>query len=179
MVDPIEDDVVEFRFTEDFGGIRSGETLRFPAAGNENVRSYLPVEARGAKVVAVDGHGRPALLRNTVGDGEAVLCTYPLEHLAAAGARVNPEDSYRIYDALADVAGVARRVTSGDPRVLTDTLVHADGRRFAWFVSEHDGEATVTPDTRGAALRTLSGESVTSVTLPPFGVRVFELVARS
>jgi endo-1,4-beta-mannosidase len=176
LIEPITDDTVEFRFTEDFGGIRAGETLRFPVAGGPNARAYLPVEARGAKVVAVDGHGRPALLRNAVGSGETVLCTYPLEHLAALGARVNPEDSYRIYDALADLAGVTRRLTSGDPRVLADTLVHADGRRFAWFVSEHDGETTVTPDTRGAALRTLSGESVTTVTLPPYGVRVFELV---
>jgi endo-1,4-beta-mannosidase len=196
MVDPIADDVAEFRFTEDFGSIKVGETLRFPVAGNANVRAYLPVEPRGAKVVAVDGHGRPALLRNAVGrgrssptrrptgderprSGETVLCTYPLEHLAAVGAQVNPEDSYRIYDALADIAGVARRVTTGDPRVLADTLVHADGRRFAWFVSEHADETTVTPDARGAVLRELSGESVETFTLPPFGVRVVELVAQS
>jgi hypothetical protein len=45
-----------------------------------------------------------------------ILCTYPLEYLAAAGHRVNPEPTHRIYDALAVVAGVRRTVTLDDPK---------------------------------------------------------------
>ncbi|GAA3517315.1 glycoside hydrolase 5 family protein [Actinocatenispora rupis] len=175
LTNPIADDVVEFTFQEDFGSIRSGEVLRFAVAGNENSRAFLPVEARGAKVVATDQHGNPALLRNAVGSGETILCTYPLEHMAAVSARVNPEQTYRIYDALAAVAGVERTVTVDDPRVFTDTLVHTDGSRFVWFVSQHDTEATVTPSTTGTLRPLGGGEPVTTVTLPAYGVGVFEL----
>ncbi|HEY3505650.1 MAG TPA: cellulase family glycosylhydrolase [Actinocatenispora sp.] len=175
LTNPIDDDVVELTFAEDFGSIAAGEVLRFTVAGNENSRAYLPVVARGAKVVATDQHGNPALLRNAVGSGETILCTYPLEHMAAVSARVNPEQTYRIYDALAAVAGVERAVTVDDPRVFTDTLVHADGRRFVWFVSQHDGEATVTPTVTGTLRPLGGGDAVTAVTLPAYGVGVFEL----
>ncbi|MGA8115905.1 MAG: cellulase family glycosylhydrolase [Actinocatenispora sp.] len=173
---PIDDDVVELTFADDFGGIRAGEVLRFRAAGNANSRAFLPVEARDAKVVAVDQHGNPALLRHTVGAGETILCTYPLEHMAAVLGRVNPEETHRIYAALAEVAGIERRVTVDDPRVFADTLVHDDGRRFVWLVSQHADEATVSPRTAGGTLRPLGGGDVlTEVTLPPYGVGVFEL----
>ncbi|WP_163572049.1 glycoside hydrolase 5 family protein [Fodinicola feengrottensis] len=172
LVQPIVDDVVEMTFTDDFGSIAAGEVLRFRTAGNENSRAYLPVQARDAKVVAVDAYGRPALLRHATGSGETVLCTYPLEYLASANQDVNPEPTYRIYDALARIAGVARELVVDDPRVLTDTLVHADGRRFGWFVSQHPTEVTIRPE---VPLRTLAGEPVDDVTLPPFGVQVLEI----
>ena len=176
LVSPIEDDVVEFRFTDDFGSIGAGEVLRFATAGNENSRAYLPLTPRDAKVVAVDAHGRPALLRHATGAGETILCTYPLEYLASARAAVNPEPTYRIYDALAQVAGVRRELTVADPRVFTDTLVHADGRRFGWFVSQHADEVTVRPETTSALVPLGGGPAVPTVTLPPFGAAVFELV---
>lgn len=174
--DPIDTDEVELTFTEDFGSVRAGEALRFAVAGNEHSRCRLPVIATDAKVIAVDAGGRPSLLRNAVGDGATVLCTYPLEHMAANSARVNPEDTHRLYDALAVVAGVRRHVVVDDPLVFTDTLVHEDGRRFAWFVSEHDAPVTVRPLVGGASLRTLDGGTpVTEVSLPAYGVQVLEL----
>lgn len=176
LVSPIADDEVEFHFTDDFGSVKAGEVLRFATGGNENSRAFLPVQPRDAKVVAVDGHGRPALLRHATGTGETILCTYPLEYLASARAAVNPEPTYRVYDALAEVAGVRRELVVDDPRVFTDTLVHADGRRFGWFVSQHAEEVTVRPRT-GARLVTLGGgPAVDTVTLPPFGAAVLELV---
>ncbi|BCJ29055.1 beta-mannosidase [Actinocatenispora sera] len=174
---PIDDDVVEFTFTEDFGGIKTGETLRFAAAGNENSRAYLPVRANGATVVATDQHGNPALLRYRVGAGETILCTYPLEHMASKQGRVNPEDTHRIYDALATVAGVSRAVTVDDPSVFTDVLEHTDGRRFVWFVSQHAAEHKVTPVLPGGGtLRPIGGgEPVSQFTLPAYGVGVYAL----
>jgi endo-1,4-beta-mannosidase len=163
---PIEDEIVELTFVTEFGGLPKEEVLRFRAGGNEHSRAYLPVEPRSAEVVAVDGRGRPALLRK----GNRVLCTYPLEHMAEANGQVNPEPTYRIYDALATVAGIERAVRTDDPRVLADTMSHVDGRRFAWLVSQHPDELTVTPS--GATLRTLDGEPVTAVTLAPYGVQV-------
>jgi hypothetical protein len=166
---PFEDEVVELTFVAEFGGIPRGEVLRFRAGGNEHSRAFLPVEPRGAEVVAVDGRGRPALLSYL----NRVLCTYPLEHMAAMNGQVNPEPTYRIYDALASVAGVDRTVRTGDPRVLAETMTHVDGHRFAWLVSQHPGEVTVTPTLSGATLHTLDGgEPVTEVTLAPYDVRV-------
>jgi len=169
LVHPIEDDHVELRFTQDFGGIAAGEVLRFAVGGNEHSRAYLPVTPKGATVVAVDAHGRPALLRHPTGAGETVLCTYPLEYMASARSHVNPEPTHRIYDALARAAGIERPLVVDDPRVFTDTLVHEDGRRFGWLISQHAEEITVQPET-AAALAPLD-----AVTLAPYGVQVVQL----
>ncbi len=170
LADPIEDDVVEFSFTADLGALAAGTTLRFRVAGTEHSRSYLPVEPATAEVVAVDGHGRPALLRRRCGDGWTVLCTYPLEHMAAVTPRVNPEPTYRIYGALAVLAGARRLVTVDDPRVSADVLVRADGTRFVFLVSQADAELKVRPRIDGG-----TAGADEEVVLEPYGVRVLEL----
>jgi endo-1,4-beta-mannosidase len=124
LADPISDDVVELELVEEIGGLTAGTRLAFAVAGEPSARSYLPVERAGAEVVAVDGHGRPALLRNPVGAGATVLCTYPLEHMAACTPRVNPEDTWRLYAALAEAAGVVRPVTVADPRIVAGAVRH-------------------------------------------------------
>jgi endo-1,4-beta-mannosidase len=172
---PIVEEQVELTFTDDFGSLRAGDVLRFAVAGNQHSRCFLPVVPRDAKVVAVDGAGRPALLRNPVGRGWLVLCTYPIEHMAAESAWVNPEDTHRLYDALAEVAGVRRTLVLDDPRVFTDVLEHEDGRRFAWFVSQHDEPLTVRPRLAGVLRPLGGGDAATDVALEPYGVQVYEL----
>ncbi len=170
LADAIEDDVVELTFTRDLGPLAEGTRLAFRAGGTPHSRAYLPVRPTTAEVVAVDAHGRPALLRRRHGDGQVIFCTYPLEHMAAVTPRVNPEDTCRLYDALAEVAGVRRPVTVADPRVSADVLVRGDGTRFAVLVSQADSELRVTP--RSAE----SGhEGFEEVVLAPYGVRVLEL----
>ncbi|MGO4593359.1 cellulase family glycosylhydrolase [Leifsonia sp. 2TAF2] len=171
LAEPVTDDTVVLRFTESFGPLEAGTELTFAAAGNENGRTYLPVRPTSGRVVAVDAHGRPALVVNDHGAGRAVLCTYPLEFFASAQARVNPEQTWRLYDALAGVADVERDVRLDDPRVFTDELVHEDGRRFVFFVSQHETSVTVTPSVAGE-LRTLDGEPAPTVALNPYGVAV-------
>src|SRR5262249_1559857 len=87
LIDRIEDDVVELTFTQAFRGLSRGTTLSWRAAGSEHSRAYLPVVPAGAEVIATDAHGRPAILRRRLGDaggaGDIILCTYPLEHMAA------------------------------------------------------------------------------------------------
>lgn len=173
LVDRIEDSEVELRFVASLGDLAPGDVLRFRSAGNAHLRAFLPVEVLDGEVVAVDAHGRPAIIRKAHGAGQAVLSTYPLEHLAAAGREVNPEPTWRIYRALAQESGAAPAVTVDDPRVLVDALVHEDGSRLVWLVSEHgvEVEARVRiPD--GSVLRTLDGEAVSSLTLPAYGVTV-------
>ncbi len=170
LADAIEDDVVELTFTTDLGDIAEGTRLEFRAAGTAHSRSYLPVRATSAEIVAVDAHGRPALLRRRCGDGWVVLCTYPLEHMAAVTPGVNPEATHRLYDALADLAGVRRPVTVDDPRVSADVLVRADGTRFAILVSQADDELRIKAKVAGDG-----SESFEEVVLAPYGVRVLEL----
>ena len=123
----------------------------------------------------MDAHGRPAIVVQEHGAGRAVLSTYPLEYFASAQGRVNPEQTWRLYDALADVADVERDVRLDDPLVFTDSLVHEDGRRFVFFVSQHASSVTITPTVSGE-LRTLDGAPCSSIELDAYGVEVRELV---
>lgn len=179
LVDRITDEEVELTFTTGFGRLPAGATLRFRAAGTEHSRAYLPVKPTKAEVVAVDRHGRPALLRRRVGAGWVLLCTYPIEHMAACTPFVNPEDTCRLYDALAEFAGVERPVVVDDARVAVDTLRHADGRRFVFLVSQAEEPLTVKPRPASGRLVDLSGGSVPvdAVELAPYDVRVLGLVA--
>ncbi len=110
LIDPIVGDEVTFEFVEDLGEITPGTVLRFKVGGTPSARSYLPVEPIDAKVLALDEAGRPALLRHSIGAGSTVLCTYPIEHMAARVPASNPESTWRLYSALASAAGVARPV---------------------------------------------------------------------
>jgi endo-1,4-beta-mannosidase len=127
--DPIEDDQVVIELVEDLGELRAGARLRFEVAGEPDARAFLPVEPGGARVVAIDGHGRPAILRHALGSGSALLCTYPLEHMAARTPRVNPESTWRLYSALASAAAVRRPVRIDDPGVLVGRLRTGRGER--------------------------------------------------
>lgn len=176
LVDPVTDDVLTLRFLRDFGSVSAGEELRFPVAGNADARAFLPVEPTDAEVVAVDAHGRPALLRRATGSGAMVLGTYPFEYFAASTPFVNPEPTWRLYDALAREAGVARTVTVADARVAAAELDHQDGRRFVWFVNHADEPVVVEPCVDGR-LRTLDGATADKVELEPYAVAVLERVA--
>ncbi|HMK96019.1 MAG TPA: hypothetical protein VK425_00650, partial [Acidimicrobiales bacterium] len=127
VADTVEDDEVTFRFVAAVGELGPGSTLRFPVGAPSRSRAFLPVEPASAQVLAVDGQGRPALLRAPTGEGSMVLCTYPIEHLAASRANANPEDTWRLYSALATLAGVDRPVRCEDARVLVGGLTLGDG----------------------------------------------------
>jgi endo-1,4-beta-mannosidase len=189
LSDPVEDDIVTFTMQRDLGLLSRGAVLRFRAAGTEHSRAYLPVRPDGAQVLATDGRGRPALLIRRVGAGSVVLCTYPLEHMAALTPRVNPEATSVLYGALAAHAGVRGLVQVDDPRVAADVLERSDGARFAWLVSQASDAVAVKPElAAGAALQPLqdgkaaateqalgSVDDGGTVILAPFGVGVFRL----
>jgi endo-1,4-beta-mannosidase len=175
LVDPIFEDVVTFEVVRDLGDLRAGTTLEFHVAGEGSARSFLPVEPLRAEVVAVDGNGRPALLRHRVGNGAAVLCTYPLEHMAAQTSWVNPESTWRVYSALATTAGVARPVRVHDPRVLVG-LLSAPEQDTVIFLNVCGDALTVEPIVDpGTELRLAGRELV----LGPFDVAVVPCVQGS
>ena len=175
LVNPIEDDEIVLTLTRPFGGLDEGARLTFRAAGDASGRVFLPVVPAGAQVLATDAHGRPALLQREVGAGSVVFSTYPLEQMAAGTPRVNPEATSTLYGALAAHAGVRRPVTVDDAAVSVDRLEHEDGRSFVWLVSQSGEERAVKPALPlGGALFELDGSALTSLTLPPYGVRVLE-----
>lgn len=180
LADPVTDEVAEFTFTRDFGGLTRGTTLAFRAGGSEHSRSYLPVVPTTAEVIAADSHGRPALLRRQAGRGSLILCTYPVEHMAAVTPRVNPDATVTLYGALGTHAGVRRPVAVGDPRVACDVLVNGDGARFAVLVSHAAGELTVKPVLGEGERLATPGEQdvVDTVTMSPFGITVLRITGR-
>jgi endo-1,4-beta-mannosidase len=139
LVDPIAEDEVAFELVEDLGDLPAGARIPFPVAGDASARSYLPVDPAGAQIVAVDRHGRPALLRHAVGDGQLVLCAYPVEHFAARAPRANPESTWRLYSALAEEAGVSRPVRVDDPRVLVGRVRSANSETVLFVNCSGDG----------------------------------------
>ena len=177
LADRIEDDSVTLQFRQEFGPLAAGSALCFAAAGNEHSRAYLPVQPTDAQVIAVDARGRPALLARQVGSGSMVLCTYPIEHMAAVTPDVNPDATVSLYRALAEHAGVTSVVTVDDPRVAADVMVRSDGARFAWLVSQAADQLTVRPRLAdGLALMPLTGGArQDAVMLDPFGVSVLRL----
>jgi endo-1,4-beta-mannosidase len=166
LVDPIVDDEVVFEFVNDLGDVPAGTKLAFRVGGEPSARAYLPVETVGAEIVAVDGHGRPALVRNRLGSGCAVLCTYPLEHMAARTPWVNPESTWRIYSALAVAAGVSRPVRVDDPRVLVGRI-RTGPTELAFFINCSNETIRLQPILSDGMELAMDDEALT---LAPFGV---------
>ena len=125
----------------------------------------------------VQAHRQVAGLLRRCGEGSLVLCTYPIEQMAAAVPRVNPEHTSVLYGALAAHAGVRPTVGTDDQRLAVDLLEHDDGRRFVFVVNHSGDEVTTKPALpTGASLGTLDGIDVADpLRLPPFGVGVYRL----
>ncbi len=166
VIDPIVDDRVVFDFVTDFGDIAAQTRLSFHVAGEASARAYLPVDVIDAEVVALDGHGRPALLRHRLGSGSAVLCTYPIEHLAAQTPSVNPESTWQVYSALAFEAGVSRPVRVDDPRVLVGRL-RSGGSETVLFINCSSETIATEPAVADGWEPLTAAEPLT---LGPFGV---------
>ena len=147
------------------------------------MRSYLPVVPTTAEVIATDAHGRPAMLRRQAGRGSLILCTYPLEYMAAATPKANPDATITLYTALATHAGARRPVTVEDPEVACDVLVRHDGTRFAVITSHANEALTIKPTLCAAgepqAPRGLTAlddtEILDGVTLNPFEIKVLKI----
>jgi len=95
--------------------------------------------------------------------------------MSAVTARVNPDATVTLYNALATHAGVRRPISIDDPRVAADVLVRDDGTRFAVIASHADETLTLKPTLAGGGgLATLDeSEVIDTVTMSPFGISVF------
>ena len=105
-----------------------------------------------------------------------MLCTYPMEHMAAQTLGVNPEPTWRLYAALAEVAGVAPEVRVHDPRVIAGEMVHEEARLFTWFINASDAPLRCTPVIATGELSHLDGKAAgAEIALDAFGVVVLGL----
>lgn len=172
VADRIDDDEVEFVFLTDLGDLPAGSRLHFPVAGGEWARAYLPVEPVSAQVIAVDAHGRPALLRNPDGEGWTMLSTYPLEHMASCRRAANPEDTWRLYAAVAAEAGVPPTVSIPDPRVMVADI-GSSGRRKWLAVNICADTVEVAVRSGSLSLRTEAADNlVATLVLGPYEATV-------
>jgi hypothetical protein len=162
--DTVTADEVTLELVRDLGQLAAGTKLNFAVAGEGPARAYLPVEPAGAEVLAVDDRGRPALLRNRAGQGWMVLCTYPLEHLAASRPAANPEPTWQLYSALADKAGVTRRVRVDDPRVVLGPITVGGKEAFvALNISPDEVDAKLISPTTSVYPASSAGTGSTDV----------------
>ncbi len=108
---------------------RRAPSCAFRVGGEPSARAFLPVEPAGAEVVAVDGR-RPSRAAPARRSAPGAQCSAPTRSSTWPRGRrgVNPESTWRLYSALATIAGVARPVRVDDPRVLVGR-VRSGGRR--------------------------------------------------
>jgi beta-galactosidase len=157
MVDHDPLDAVSITVEKDFGSLEEGTVVRFwPAASNPR-HWGATLDLHGAEVIATDQKGRPALVTHRFGQGRTLLSAYPLEILSAARPAAfegGDELTWRIYRALADVAGLHAYFATDHPAVEVGTL-KGERRGFAVLVN-HSAETVKT-----ALHTTLSVRSLT------------------
>ncbi len=81
---------------------------------------------------------------------------------------MNPEETWRLYSALAAAAGVSRPVRVADPRILVGRVRQSEGE-LAVFVNCSDAGITVTPITDNHSSESYSPDPFT---LAAFGVAI-------
>ena len=115
---------VTLKVVAPLGGLNPGDTFHYAAAANNPREWTATLEVRGGTVIAVDQDGRPALVANSLGKGRTLLCAYPLEsYLAhAPSAFEEEENTYRIYQAFREAAGIKPRFHSDRPSVEVVSL---------------------------------------------------------
>jgi hypothetical protein len=150
------------------GDLKLGETFHYPSVPNDPRHWAAILQVNGAKVIAVDQVGRPALVANTLGKGKTLLCAYPLESYLAAvpGAFDKPESTYRIYKAFADWAGVRPAFHSDQPSVEVQVLKGA-GRGYAVLANHtaHPQKVTVVSTVPLKSLQQVTPTGLASIPL--------------
>jgi len=168
----------------DWSGLKSGDTFHYSGGGGPR-QWAATLNVRGGTTIAVDQDGRPALVANHLGKGFTLVCAYPLEtYLANAPAAFDKEEnSYRIYQAFRDWAGIKPRFRTGQPSVEATSL---DARDHGYVIvvnhhgkSEHVSVASAEP-LKSVRRLTPDGEQPVSfqgsqweLDLQPYGAAVF------
>ena len=94
----------ELRFLKGFGPFRAGDSLRISIPVEMYTYRVRPVDA---EVIAVDSEGDPVLTVARRGRGVAILLTVPIELVFMLSEDPWSPGLHRIYEAIADEAGIA------------------------------------------------------------------------
>jgi len=185
LVDRAPANEVTLKVVTRWGGLNPGDTFHFSTGGGGTRQWGTTLEVRGGTVIALDQDGRPALIANRLGKGATLLCAYPLEsYLANLSAAFDREvNTYRIYQALGDWAGVKPRFRSDQFSVEAVSLEAPDHGYVV--VVNHSGKSRQATVTSALPLKSLQrvtakGEQPVSLQgsrwgldLPPYGAAVF------
>ena len=140
MVDANPKGEVTLKVVAPFGSLKVGDTFHYSVPGDSKRSWGAILEVKGGTVIAVDQDNRPALVANTVGSGKTLLCAYPLEHYLAEVPAVfdKPENTYRIYQAFREWAGV-RPLFASDHASVEATALSGRGGGYV-IVTSHSAE---------------------------------------
>lgn len=160
-------ETVTFELTDAIGDLAAGTTLTFPSAGTYSGRSYVPFDLTEARELARSGV-EAAIAQRTLGEGRIILVAYPIEYFALQRPGSNPDDTSRLYRALAIEASALPEIdNAGDPALIVDVLERDDGAKYAIVISESDkpvtatvGGLTVTLEPYGATIRRVDAAAV-------------------
>jgi hypothetical protein len=138
LADTITNSELTLKMVAPFGDLKPGETFHFTVPGGGMKYWGALLEVGSGKVIAVDQEGRPALVTNTLGSGKILLSAYPLESYLAAIPSVfeKPENTYRIYEAFRQWAGVTPEFHTDQPSVEAGAL---DGDHRGYVVLTNHG----------------------------------------
>jgi beta-glucosidase len=168
LVDHLPVSDVTLKVVAALGDLKPGDTFHYSAAADNPRQWTATLEVRGGTVIAVDQEGRPALIANSLGKGKTLVCAYPLESYLASVPSVfeKTENTYRIYQAFRDWAGVKPRFHTDQPSVEAVSL-NAQKRGYVVIVNHSSRLQRVTVDS------SFSLKSVQEVT--PSGERPISL----
>lgn len=145
---------VTLTMVEAFGDLQVGESFTFSTQGNPR---HWPatLELEGARVLAVDQDGRPALVSAEVGKGKTLVCTYPIESYLATtpSAFEHGDPTHRIYKAFREWAGVRSLFCTDKPSVEIAGLA-ASGRGYA-VLANHSAKDESVAISSSMPIRTL------------------------
>jgi endo-1,4-beta-mannosidase len=122
---PVE--AVTLKVVAPLGDLQPGETFQYQADSSNPKHWAATLDVKDGQVIAIDQDGRPALVAHPNGKGKTLLCTYPLEcYLALKPAAFEgQENSYRIYRAFSQWAGVNALFSTDQPMVEVAALAGA------------------------------------------------------
>jgi endo-1,4-beta-mannosidase len=125
---------ITIKFSEDFYGIQKGEEFKFAASNLELTGVLLKPE--GAKPVAYDQNGNPAVVVFANGKGRTALCSHPIEMMLGVTPNAFEQNSeyWKIYRALKRWAGIRSPYEVDSPNVEL-SLLTGESRDYVVLVN--------------------------------------------
>jgi hypothetical protein len=185
LVDHAPASEVTLKVVTPWGGLNPGDTFHYSAGAGSPRQWAATLAVHGGTVIALDQDGRPGLVANRLGKGATLLSAYPLEsYLADLPAAFDKEENtYRIYQALGDWAGIKPRFRTDQSSVEAVSLDAPD--RGYVVVVNHSAKPQQVRLTSASRLKSVqrmtpNGEqpmslqgSWWSLDLQPYGAAVF------